>query len=345
MFSTRDEALNKRRSNGGSDPDSRSPHSTRSRLATVKINGIDYRVNQQLSLLRRGRWQIWERRPPPQGTVYTLIEIDESPASQQLLESLRRLPSSARSLPQLRDWHLGDGKLQMVVTWCPGITLDSYLQKVVSQPNYQPIGAYEALRRMRWLAEACCVLHRDCRIIHGDLKPANLILPSSREPISLIDFGSSWQIESTYDRVEGDGCDPYYSAPELFENQRTIDGRSDQFSIGVMLFQMMTGNLPYENLGGLAGHKEHRGQWNGPVESVIELAPKVVGCLPEPLPKEIDQVVRRALSLDPKGRYSTMRSFADELERLFQQIKAARRTHKTKVSPEIPTKKPWWQFW
>ncbi len=225
--------------------------SQRSPIETLQVNGISYEVRELLSLPHRKRGVLWNSLPPPNGTLLTLIDVENSLESNQFLDCLQRLPKRQGSLPSLRNYDCIDGRLRMIVDWCQGIDLQKYLDRVSQQPTFLPIGVWEAIRRMRALAHTCCVLHQDCRIIHGDLKPSNLILPSERIPICLIDFGSSWQIERTRGRFEGDGSDPYFSAPEVFENEAVVDGRADQFSIAVILFQMLAGQLPYEQMGGV----------------------------------------------------------------------------------------------
>lgn len=300
---------------------------------TIQINGHSYRVLEQLSSLPRGRWKIWESIPQPDGTYYTLMDLKDDNDSRQLLDCVKSLPRHAIGIPHLRNCETTENRLRMVVEWCDGIDLKSYLDRFAPGGKYLPIGAYEAIRRMRSLAQCCCILHQDCRIVHGDLKPANLILPRERIPIFLIDFGSSWQIEKTRGRCEGDGCDEHYSAPEVFRNDAVIDGRADQFSIGVILFRMLTGSLPYENLGGYAGHSDCN--FDGRLERVSEISPQV-SCLPADLPSRIDSLLERALSLEPANRYGTMRAFTDALSQIFEQIK--NESHKPKLQPQPKVK-------
>lgn len=298
------------------------------------MNGVSYEVKKLLSLPHRKRGLLWNSLPQPSGSLYTLLDVEITPDSEQFLGCLQRLPKRQASLPTLRNFDRADGRLRMIVDWCQGIDLQMYLDRVLEKPSFLPIGVWEAIRRMRALAHTCCVLHQDCRIIHGDLKPSNLVLPSERIPICLIDFGSSWQIEKTRGRCEGDGSDPYYSAPEVFENEAVVDGRADQFSIAVILFRMLTGQLPYEQMGGKAGHAENRQEFEGTLELVSALSPQIRQ-LPDDLPLQIDELLKRALSLDPSRRFGTMRSFANALDRIFKQIESKR------VAPAELPRHPW----
>ncbi len=293
--------------------------------ATIDVSGVSYEVRQLLSLPHRQRGVLWNSLPPPRGTIYTLLDVELCLESEQFLDCLQRLPKRQGSLPSLRNFDCVDGRLRMIVDRCQGIDLQKYLARVSQKGSFLPIGAWEAIRRMRALAHTCCSLHQDCRIIHGDIKPSNLILPSERIPICLIDFGSSWQIEKTRGRFEGDGSDPFYSAPEVFENEAVVDGRADQFSIGVILFQMLTGQLPYERMGGKAGHAANRHEFEGTLESTVDLS-LAVRQLPEELPRKIDNLMNRALSLEPSRRFATMRAFANALDGVFKQLESTRVT-------------------
>jgi serine/threonine protein kinase len=303
----------------------------RSTLGTLNVNGVTYEVRQLLSLPHRQRGVVWSSLPPPRGTFYTLLDVANSLESNQFLNCLQQLPKRQSSLPSLRNFDCVDGRLRIIVDWCEGIDLQKYLDRALQQRSFLPIGVWEAIRRMRALAHACCVLHQDCRIIHGDIKPSNLILPSERIPICLIDFGSSWQIEKTRGRFEGDGSDPFYSAPEVFENEAIVDGRADQFSIAVILFQMLTGQLPYERMGGKAGHAQCRKEFEGTLELVSNLSPQVRQ-LPDDLTNKIDQLMNRSLSLDPVRRFATMRAFANALDEIFKQLES---TRVSAVDPQV----------
>jgi serine/threonine protein kinase len=197
---------------------------------------------------------------------------------------------------------------------------------------------------MHSLAFLCGVLHRDCRIIHADLKPSNLILPHERIPIAIIDFGSSWQIEKTRYRHDGDGHDRYFAAPEVFAGESVVDGRIDQFSIGMILYKMLTGKVAYDGLGGQAGVG---------VENIREMESILVppsqfsatmGRLPAEVAKAIDDLVIRSLRLIPRDRFSTMQSFANELKsiQLAMERKQISSSEAKKANGLKTEKKPWY---
>ena len=144
------------------------------------------------------------------------------------------------------------------------------------------------------LAEA-----HDAGLIHRDVKPGNVFLHRARdrEVVKVLDFGIAKLMgeTATSQQLTRDGLlvgTPTYMAPERLNNQ-DYDGRSDVYSVGVMLFLMLTGRLPYVAQGGdlIALVFQHIKQ---PVPSVREHAPEV--------PAEVEAVVTRALAKRPEER-------------------------------------------
>jgi len=209
----------------------------------------------------------------------------------------------------------------MVVTWCEGIDLDSYFKRVDRNKSFQPT-VWESIRRIRSLAHLCGVLHRDCRIIHGDIKPANLVLPKDRGQIAIIDFGSSWQIEKTRGREHGDGADRHYSASEVFQQAAIVDDRADQFSIVVVLFRMLVGELPYGGIGGQAGDPNYRDRFAKGVETPSKKSVELQ-TLPDSIRDEIDALLQRALSLNPDNRFPSTRAFSNAIDSIYNKMERA----------------------
>lgn len=289
----------------------------------IKVNGLEYIVLEQLSLPNRGRWKVKEARPKAPDKKFTLIVLEYTKESQQFFDSVKSLPSNIFGIPRLIDSQISSGRIHLLVEWIEGVTLENYFRRI-QQGTSLPIGPYDAIHRIRSLAFLCNSLHRDCRIVHADLKPANLILPSDRLPIGIIDFGSSWQIERTISRDEGDGCDPHYAAPELINGNSRIDGRVDQFSMGVILYKMLTGRIPYDGLGGRAGSQgsclEEMQQILVPPSELSE----TMGTLPAPIKQAVDNLVVRSLRLKSSGRFATMQQFYSELDKTYSSMKARR---------------------
>ena len=153
-------------------------------------------------------------------------------------------------------------------------------------------------------------------IVHRDVKPDNVFLHRTRsgEVIKVLDFGIAKLLEGTPDRdapmVTGGGAfvgTPTYMAPERLR-QGTYDGRSDVYSVGVMLYQMLSGRPPFES----------------PSQSYLEIvlghlnqAPPSLRERRPSIPESVAQVVMRTLEKDPQNR-PTARQLLTELVRVVR---------------------------
>jgi hypothetical protein len=134
--------------------------------------------------------------------------------------------------------------------------------------------------------------------VHGDIKPLNLILTDSG--VKLIDFGQS-DLANPFLGPHGGGT-PAYMAPELWERTSPTSPRSDQYALGVTLFQMLTGQPPYQTSNLLEYGRLHCGR-----------------DVPDPLtydkglPPECTHIVRKAMAKAPGDRYQTAAAFRQDL--------------------------------
>lgn len=131
-------------------------------------------------------------------------------------------------------------------------------------------------------------------VIHRDIKPGNILFDSQGAP-SLSDFGIAKIAEAT-GSLTGSGIigTPDYMSPEQAQGEKNLDGRCDIYSLGVVLFQALTGELPYKAdtpMGVVLAHITK------PVPSLLESRPD--------LPPRFETVVRKSLDKDPDKRYQT----------------------------------------
>jgi eukaryotic-like serine/threonine-protein kinase len=139
-------------------------------------------------------------------------------------------------------------------------------------------------------------------VIHRDIKPAN-ILVSSGTDIKVTDFGSAAMLSTTRTVVDGIGT-PAYMSPEQHLN-KPLNHQTDIYALGVVMFQLLTGRLPFQagNIAALA-------------YQILNIDPPPPSELRRDVPPEIDKVVLRALQRDGANRYQTWAQFCDDLAAL-----------------------------
>jgi serine/threonine protein kinase len=140
-------------------------------------------------------------------------------------------------------------------------------------------------------------------VIHRDLKPDNIFLivrDGVQDFVKVLDFGLAKlthgdELATRNTRAGSVMGTPYYMSPEQCEGKVEIDHRSDIYSLGVILFEMLTGKIPF----GGAGYGEIL------VKHITVQPPAARGIVPD-LPPALDLILFRALAKDPKARFQTM---------------------------------------
>lgn len=166
-----------------------------------------------------------------------------------------------------------------------------------------PLSLSEISRIFQRLASALDAAHRH-GIIHRDLKPANILFDQYDEPY-LADFGIvKWAGEGDVTKaLTGTGAavgTPAYMSPEQVQGQ-DLDGRSDVYALGVILFEMLSGKRPYEATTPMALAVKH----------VTEPIPKLEG---QHVPSACQTLINQAMAKNPDERYKTAAAFAQALQ-------------------------------
>jgi len=178
-------------------------------------------------------------------------------------------------------------------------------------------------RIMGELLDALDFAH-EAGVIHRDIKPANVMLDASGHP-KLTDFGVARVAEPEGDEAEKTKVGtivgtPSYMSPEQMQGA-PIDRRTDIFSAGVLFYEFLTGQKPFEGT-----------QW-ALAKKIIQDDPAWPSTLVQ-IPVEIDLVVARALAKAPEHRYQTARQFANALQRI---LKGQQPEDATDGLPPLPT--------
>ena len=130
----------------------------------------------------------------------------------------------------------------------------------------------------------------------------------------MIDFGSSWPSGMTGVNCSADGISGAFSAPELTCGG-VVTERIDQFSASVVLYLLLTGTIPYDELGGKAGWPDWRQDGNVAIPpSTIALSARH---LPQKLWQAIDALVLKGIDLDPGRRFAQSSEWVDAIESVF----------------------------
>ncbi len=272
-------------------------------LDRLRVYRTEYLVTARLGRGGRERYQVFDRTAGPEGDLRLVHVLPRSRHAVQQVKVLSRVARRNRTAPQILQYQPRDGKIYVVTTWIAGQDLASYLDDARAGRIPWP-SAYLSFRLMRGLVHGLCQLHDHADIVHGDLKPANLILRSRAAQLALIDYGSAWLEERAAAREVGDGTTDGYAAPELRAPGGAADWRSDQFSASVILYELLTGALPYDGLGGMAGRPENRDEYARTYVPPSG-AHRENGNLPANAWRRIDEVVSRGLQLDAAARYAT----------------------------------------
>ncbi len=161
-----------------------------------------------------------------------------------------------------------------------------------------PMSLSELEQPLRQIAQALDYAHRQ-GIIHRDLKPGNIMLDENGNAY-LSDFGIARVLGSnlTGSMIVGT---PAYMSPEQ-ANGMPIDGRSDIYALGVVMFEMITGRAPYQAETPMAILLKHI---NEPMPPVSEFRPDV--------PQSVEDVIAKATAKDPDKRYSSASAMIDDL--------------------------------
>jgi serine/threonine-protein kinase len=193
-----------------------------------------------------------------------------------------------------------DGLVYFVMAFIDGEPLSARLKRRGRLP------AEEARRILMETADALGAAHA-LGIIHRDVKPDNIMLEGSRGRVMVTDFGIAKALSSsTGGGLTGTGVaigTPHYMSPEQAAGDREIDGRSDLYSLGVVGYQMLAGELPFQapTVPGIL------------IKQITEAAPYLADRVPD-VPEDLAACVMRCLEKEPDSRWPTAEGLRRALE-------------------------------
>jgi len=223
---------------------------------------------------------------------------------------LGRFQQEARAVVALRhpnivrviDFDCIDDVYFMVMEYVDGLTLSAHLSDIAAGGRRMP--AAEVLRLFEPLCSAVDYAHRQ-GMVHRGIKPSNVLLTAEGEPV-LTDYGIAKIVGVTQHKTAGTVMgSAYYTSPEQAQGV-AVDGRSDIYSLSVMLFESLAGQVPYLGDTPDAILKEHI---TAPVPAVCPLN--------DALPPPLDSLMRVALAKDPDARFQTGQALAIALQQVL----------------------------
>ncbi|MGW5370825.1 protein kinase domain-containing protein [Streptomyces sp. NPDC004009] len=198
----------------------------------------------------------------------------------------------------------------IVMEYVEGRPLGSVLEEDVRQ-----FGAMPADKALKITADVLAALEisHEMGLVHRDIKPGNVMM-TKRGVVKVMDFGIARAMQSGVTSMTQTGMvvgTPQYLSPEQALG-RGVDARSDLYSVGIMLFQLVTGRLPFDADSPLAIAYAH-----------VQEEPVTPSSINRSLPPAVDALVSRALKKNPNERFPNAESMRDECLRVAASLHTA----------------------
>src|SRR5208283_3688905 len=196
--------------------------------------------------------------------------------------------------------HFKEGSYYYIVEeYVDGISLDALIRRERYLSNDAAmLILYEVCKALKYA--------HDKQVIHRDIKPGNILLSRQGE-VKLVDFGIATSLEDTDDGLTRDGMvlgTPSYIPPEQIDDAKNVDRRADIYSLGVVLYEMLTGRTPFPgSFTAETIHLIHKGRYTPP----HRLNPGSTRLL--------RRVARTCMRVKPKRRYQDLKEVIRLLER------------------------------
>ncbi|WP_102692706.1 Stk1 family PASTA domain-containing Ser/Thr kinase [Rummeliibacillus pycnus] len=206
-----------------------------------------------------------------------------------------------------------DGDMHyLVMEYVKGQTLKQYIQK------YAPLAPTKCVNIMKQLTSAIAHAHQN-QIIHRDIKPQNILMDED-DNVKITDFGIAMALEDTsFTRTNSVLGTVHYLSPEQARGG-TATKKSDIYSLGIVLYELLTGELPFSGESAVAIALKHL---QSETPSVRAIVPSI--------PQSLENVVLKATAKDPVHRYKSVEEMAEDLETVL----SVERSQESKFRPPV----------
>ena len=287
------------------------PGSPQMDLSVGHMFATRYRIEQ---ILGRGGMGVVYRANDTQLDETVAIKTLPGDVMQRSPEDLERFKREIRLARKIThrnvlrtfDYGEAEGVYFISMEYVRGYTLSELLDEAPSRQMAPRVTAGISRQISRGLHAA-----HEQGIIHRDIKPGNVLIDAKGE-VKLMDFGIARMAEAAEANMTQAGLivgTPHYMSPEQVQG-RQLDARSDVYSMGILMYEMLVGKRPFESsslTGILAAH--------------ITEQPKPITDLRPDLPRELAAIVMKCLVKDPKARYADAGALLADLDRV--QVPAA----------------------
>jgi tRNA A-37 threonylcarbamoyl transferase component Bud32 len=196
-------------------------------------------------------------------------------------------------IAQIYDAGIGEDSGYIVMEYVPGGTMERFCAPDHLLPIEQTV---EIIFKC---ARALAYAHQQ-GVTHRDIKPGNLLYAAAPTDMRVGDFGLALNIGAETTQITGVGS-PAYMSPEQIREE-LVDHRTDLYSLGVVMYQMLTGKLPFQGSNKFSM-----------IYQITQFEPAPPSSHRPEVPDTLDRIVRRAMQKDARDRYQSGDEFADEL--------------------------------
>ena len=235
------------------------------------------------------------------------VHLDSQQVEQEFIKEARQLAQLKHpGIVTVFDVGVDDGRCFIVSDFLEGVTLQNWLKQ--ARPAWP-----ESARIVAEIADALAHAHAN-RTVHRDLKPGNVILvqgPQTMQPV-LVDFGLA---VSDSQKAAGTGVGevsgtPNYMSPEQVKGEgHRIDGRTDIYALGVLLYRMLTGRLPFAS--------KHLTEL---MRQVREDEPQPPRQVAQDIPPQLEYICLKSMAKNLGGRYTTAGDMAVDLRQVIASV-------------------------